>query len=224
MTDIQTKLISLQDVKYAEFNRSLVPGVPADRMIGVRVPLLRKMAKQLDKAEAERFISVLPHEYYEEYLLHGFIIERIKDFDRCMDEIERFLPYVDNWAVCDTVTPPVFGKDLPRLCGYIESWLASDRTYTVRYAIRMLMRFFLDGEFSPEYPEAVAAVSSDDYYVNMMRAWYFATALAKRYDDILPYLTERRLDIWTHNKTLQKAKESYRISTEQKAFLASLKI
>ncbi len=224
MTDIQKKLFSLQDLKYKAFQGSLIPTVPNLSIIGVRVPILRKLASQLSDGEAREFINVLPHDYYDEYLLHGFIIERIKDFDACLAALEMFLPYIDNWAVCDTVTPRVLGKNLPRLLEYIDRWIKSPHTYTVRYAVRMLMRFYLDGAFSPDYPRMVADISSPDYYVNMMRAWYFATALSKRYDDIIIYLTERRLDEWTHDKTIQKAKESYRITDWQKAFISSLKI
>lgn len=219
------RLFELQDLKYKEFQCRLMPNVDPDAVIGVRTPELRKLAKELSKLpEAAKFLAILPHKYYEENNLHGFLIETIRDYDACIAAIEAFLPYVDNWATCDLMSPKVFKKHLPELYGKIKVWLTSDLTYTVRFGIEMLMSLYLDDEFQPEMLELVADVHSDEYYINMMVAWYFATALAKKYDAALPYIKARRLKKWTHNKTIQKAVESYRISGEVKAYLRTLKV
>ena len=224
MTEIQEKLISLADPAYRDFTLPLLPGLAPERMIGVRMPAMRALAKELYRAGAyEDFFAALPHDYHEENCLHAFLIGEIRDAERCLDEIERFLPYVDNWAVCDTIRPKTFRKNRAALLERIPVWLASGENYTIRFGIGMLMCHFLDDAFRPEYLDWAADVRSGEYYVNMMIAWYFATALAKQYESALPYLGNRRLDRWTHNKTIQKAVESYRVSEERKAYLKTLK-
>jgi 3-methyladenine DNA glycosylase AlkD len=225
MTEIQEKLFALRDPQYGEFQRKLMPTVSPDAVIGVRTPELRKLAKALDgRPEAEEFLAALPHRYYEENNLHAFLIESSGDFRRTIGLLEAFLPYVDNWATCDSMSPKAFRKHPPELLPEIRRWIGSSETYTIRFGIEMLMNFYLDGEFRPEYLALVAALRSEEYYVNMMIAWFFATALAKQYDAALPYLKERRLASWTHNKTIQKAVESYRIPDERKAYLKSLRV
>ena len=222
--NITDTLLSMQDEKYKQFNCKLIPTVDPDTVIGVRVPMLRKLAKELNgTTEAQAFLSELPHKYYEENNLHAFLIALTKDYDNCIAELEQFLPYIDNWATCDGLSPKVFKKHLPELLEHIKVWIASEHTYTVRFAIGMLMQLYLDDAFDKQYTDLVAAVQSKEYYVNMMRAWYFATALAKQYDTAVVYLENQRLDVWTHNKTIQKAIESYRITDEQKQYLRSLK-
>lgn len=194
-------------------------------VIGVRVPQLRRLAKELkDSAQAAEFMAALPHEYHDENLLHALLINENKDFWLCMEELEAFLPYVDNWAVCDMLGPKVLAKDKERLRENILSWLESPHTYTRRFAICMLMSHFLDGDFREEYLELVAALRSEEYYLRMMQAWYFATALAKQYDSAVKYIEGRRLESWTHNKSIQKARESFRVSPEHKAYLKTLKV
>jgi len=222
---VQAKLIALQDLKYKEFQCKLMPTINSDTVIGVRTPELRKLAREFAKApEASEFIKILPHKYYEENNLHGFLIETIKDYDAAMAAVEAFLPYIDNWATCDLISPKVFKKHLPELYEKIKVWLKSDRTYTVRFGIGMLLGFYLDEAFRPEMLDLVADVHSEEYYINMMIAWYFATALAKQYNATLPVIQERRLEKWTHNKAIQKAIESYRISDETKTYLRTLKV
>ena len=222
--EITDRLFEMQDQKYRDFNSSLIPGVKKDLVIGVRTPLLRRFAKELGREDTELFLSSLPHRYLEENTLHGFLISEIRDYDRCISELDRFLPYVDNWSTCDGILPKAFKKNTYRLIIKIREWVASKDTYTVRFAIGMLMRHYLDDDFKTEYSDIVSFVKSNEYYINMMRAWYFATALAKQYDAVLPYIKEKRLDRWTHNKTIQKAVESYRITDEQKAELRALRI
>jgi len=201
-----------------------MPTISPDVIIGVRTPALRKLAKETAKStEVERFLQELPHTYYEENNLHAFLIEGIKDFDACIAALNEFLPYVDNWATCDMMAPKVLKTNLPKLYEWIKIWIASGETYTIRFGVNMLMKYYLEEVFLPEYAELVASIRSEEYYVKMVVAWYFATALAKQYEAVLPYLTEHRLDVWTHNKTIQKAVESYRITPEQKLFLKSLK-
>lgn len=222
--EITTKLFSLKDTAYRDFQVKLIPGMDAQKEIGVRTPELRKLAKELAKREDIReFLNDLPHQYFDENQLHAFILSGEKDFEKCMEDLERFLPYVDNWATCDQTSPKVFRKHRKELLESINRWIESEHTYTVRFAIKMLMEHFLDEDFDPIYPEMVATVRSEEYYIRMMIAWYFATALAKRYDAVLPYLKQEKLDVWTHNKTIQKAVESYRITEEQKIYLKSLK-
>ncbi len=202
-----------------------MPTVDPDTVIGVRMPALRKLAKDFaETPEAAEFLQALPHRYYEENNLHGLLISAMRDYGEAVAALDAFLPCVDNWATCDLIRPKVFQKHLPELLEKIEVWLASDRTYTVRFGLEMLMTFYLDNAFRPEYLEMAAGVRSGEYYVNMMIAWYFATALAKQYDAALPYLRERRLDPWTHNKAIQKAIESCRVTDEQKAYLRTLKV
>ena len=223
--EIRQSLFELQDIKYRDFQVKLIPGKDTETMIGVRTPELRKLAKQMLKREdIGEFLRDLPHRYFDEDQLHAFIVSGIKEYGKCMEELMRFLPFVDNWATCDQMSPGVFKKRKPELLAEIREWLGSEHTYTVRFGIGMLMQHFLDEDFDPAYPELVAGVHSEEYYVNMMIAWYFATALAKQYDAVLPFIEGRRLDPWTHNKTIRKAVESYRISDEQKEYLKSLKV
>ncbi len=224
MKEITDRLFELQDKKYRELQKKIVPTVDPDTLIGVRTPELRRYAKELLREGGHLpFLDELPHRYFDENQLHAFIVSELKDYGECVSRINAFLPYVDNWATCDQTSPKVFKKHTAELLGQIEAWIASGKTYTVRFGIGMLMQHYLDGGFRPEYLETVAGVNSDEYYVNMMRAWYFATALAKQYDAAIPYIEDHRLDTWTHNKTIQKAVESYRITPEQKEYLKSLK-
>ena len=223
--EIQKELFENRDLKYAEFQGKLIPGKDPDKVLGIRTPVLRKLAKTLVKREdISEFLDDLPHRYFDEDQLHAFIISEMKDYKRCMEELQKFLPYVDNWATCDQMSPKIFKKHRSELLGCIREWIKSDRTYTVRFAVGMLMEHFLDEDFSVKYPEMVSKVRSDEYYVNMMIAWYFATALAKQYDPVLPFIENRKLDVFAHNKAIQKAIESYRITDEKKAYLRTLKI
>ena len=225
INEIREHLFSMQDTKYRDFQAKLIPTAEASSVIGVRTPALRKYAAELlRQGDYEVFLSDLPHQYFDENQLHAFVLSGIKDYEICMEELCRFLPYVDNWATCDQMSPKVFKKHKPELLEQIGKWIKSDETYTVRFAIGMLMEHFLDADFDPAYPKMVAAVRSEEYYVNMMIAWYFATALAKQYDAVLPYIEDRKLEVWTHNKTIQKSVESYRITPEQKAYLKRLKV
>ncbi|RKW44655.1 MAG: DNA alkylation repair protein [Lachnospiraceae bacterium] len=225
LDEIRDELFKMQDIGYRDFNSKLIPTVKKEDMIGVRTPELRKYAKKLLKEEGvEDFLHSLPHKYFDENQLHAFIISEIKDFKLCIDELINFLPYLDNWATCDQLSPKIFKKYRNDLLPHIYEWLKSDKTYTVRFGIGMLMEHFLDEDFKSEYPEMVAAVRSEEYYINMMTAWYFATALAKQYESILPFIEGNKLDTWTHNKSIQKAIESNRINAEQKNYLKGLKI
>ena len=222
--NIREMLLSLQDGKFAAFQARLIPNVAPERILGVRTPELRKLAKQLrGSSDAEAFLNTLPHEFFEENNLHAVLLCGIKDFERCVQAVEDFLPYVDNWATCDQLRPKAFARNRQALLPRIRSWLDSDRTYTQRFGIGMLMSHFLDEDFRDVYLSWVSDIHSAEYYVNMMIAWYFATALAKQYKAALPYIEERRLDPWVHNKTIQKALESYRVSEEHKACLKTLK-
>jgi 3-methyladenine DNA glycosylase AlkD len=225
MYTITAELFRLQDTGYAAMQVRIIPTVSADRIIGVRTPALRALAKELARDPgAASFLSSLPHRYFDENQLHAFVISLEKDFDTCVAQVEAFLPYIDNWATCDQLSPKAFKKTPEKLLPYVRKWIRSDRTYTVRFGTGMLMENFLDEDFDRVYPDMVAGIRSDEYYINMMTAWYFATALAKRYDEILPYIEGHRLDTWTHNKAIQKSVESYRISNEQKAYLKTLKL
>ena len=225
MTETEKRLFELQDEKYREFQIKLMPTVDPASVIGVRTPELRKLAKELLKRnDYDAFLDMLPHDHFDENQLHAFILSGMKDYEKCMAGVCSFLPFVDNWATCDQLSPKVFGKNKADLLAHIKEWLKSDKTYTVRFAVGMLMEHFLGEDFDIAYPEMVAAIRSDEYYVNMMRAWYFATALAKQYDAALPFIEDKRLDKWTHNKAIQKSVESYRINPEQKEYLKSLKI
>ena len=223
--DIQSKLFELQDIKYRDFHAKLMPTVNKEKIIGVRIPVLRSFAKEFGKTkEAKLFLQVLPHSYYEENNLHGLLLEQIKDYEKCLQELERFLPFIDNWATCDLLAVRTVKKHLDVFIEEVYRWIQSQHTYTIRFGIGMLMRYYLDENFQMEYPEKVMQICSKEYYVNMMTAWFFATALAKQWDAAIPYLEQNRLDPWTHNKTIQKARESYRITTEQKEYLKRLKV
>lgn len=223
-SDIQKTLFSMQDKKYAAFQAKLTPNLTLEDFIGVRTPDLKKFAKQLYKeGDYQEFLNDLPHKYFDENQLHAFIIAEIKDYDTCIKEVNNFLPYVNNWATCDQLSPKSFKKNKDKLLKEIKVWIKSKETYTVRFAIGNLMRHYLEEDYDVKYPEMVSKVKSDEYYINMMIAWYFATALAKQYDSVLPYVTDNKLDVWTHNKTIQKAVESDRITPQQKDYLKSFK-
>ena len=214
LNQIKSDLFGMQDVKHKEFHTKLIPTVDKDTIIGVRIPDLRKMAKELSKKEdIDIFLNTLPHQYYEENNIHAFIIETEKNYDKCVEKINTFLPFVNNWATCDSMRPNVFAKNKEKLITEIEKWINSKDTYTVRFGIECLMT----------YLQSVCDIQSEEYYINMMRAWYFATALAKQYDSTVKYIENKNLDTWTHNKTIQKAVESYRITKEQKTYLKTLK-
>ncbi len=222
---LQEQLFDLQDKAYADFQSKLLPTVSHETVIGVRTPDLRKMAKQICKTPAaQEFMQALPHRYFDENQLHAFILSEEKDFDTCIAELEQFLPYVDNWATCDQLSPRCFKKHTTELLSYIRRWMKSTHTYTIRFGMGMLMRYYLDGEFKPEFLEWVASIKSDEYYIRMMQAWFFATALTKQWDSTLPYIEQHRLHPWMHNKTIQKAIESYRITDEQKALLRTFRV
>ena len=224
MRQITEALFSMQDEKYRAFHGALMPTVERERIIGVRMTALRRYATALaKKPEAALFLLDLPHTYYEENNLHALLLMREKDFDVLMPQLEHFLPEIDNWATCDLFKPACFAQNRKGLLPYLSEWLRSDRPYTVRFAIEMLMTHYLREDFSPEYPAWVAAVSSEHYYVRMMQAWYFATALAFRYEELLPYLTQERLSPWVRQKTIQKAVESLRLSPAQKEELKALR-
>ena len=214
------RLLVLQDLAYRDFQRKLIPNINPDSIIGVRTPELRKLSRRADV----NFRKSLPHTYFEENQIHAFSLEKMENFDNLMDEVEAFLPFVDNWATCDQLRPKIFGKSQERLLPYIRRWLKSDHPYTVRFAMEMLMLHYLGDCFDAEFPALVASVQMDDYYVRMMATWYFATALSVRYDEIIPYLEQHRLIPWIHNKTIQKCVESTRISAEQKRYLKTLRI
>lgn len=223
--EIAVELFRMRDEDYAQMQAKIIPTVAANRIIGVRTPALRAFAKSLYKdSETVGFLSCVPHQYFDEDQLHAFVISLEKNFDKCIEEVDAFLPFIDNWATCDQLSPKVFKKEPEKLLPYIQTWIKSDRTYTIRFAIGMLMQHFLDEGFDTKYADMVAEVRSEEYYINMMIAWYFATALAKQYESVLPYLEEKRLDDWTHNKAIQKSVESYRITNEQKAYLKTLKL
>ena len=219
--NIEKELFKLQDAEYRDFHARLVPNLEKEAIIGVRLPKLRALAKEL-KPQAEEFFKELPHRYYEENTLHAVLISEISDFDKCVEELDRFLPYVDNWATCDSMRPKSFKRNRKKLITHIEKWLGSSHTYTVRFAIGMLMTHFLDEDFDERYMEKVSSIKSDEYYINMMIAWYFQVALVKKWEFALPYLKEKRLPPRVHNKAIQKARESYRMTQEQKELLKSL--
>ena len=221
---IQKELFSRQDKEYMKFLSKLTPNVSEDTIIGVRIPEIRKLAKKLVKNnEYEDFLKELPHKYYDENLLHGAIISENKDFENCIELLNSFLPFVDNWAVCDTISPKIFKKHKKELIEKIKEWSQSDKTYTCRFGVEMLMTHFLDEDFKKEYLEMVANIHSEEYYVKMVVAWFFATALAKQWDYAVIYLENNRLDVWVHNKTIQKARESLRILEDKKGYLKGLK-
>lgn len=222
--EIRGELFRMQDTEYGDFQSKLMPAVERETVIGVRTPALRKYARELAKRENIRvFLEDLPHTWFDENQLHAFILSEMKEFDSCVAGVLAFLPYVDNWATCDQMSPKVFKKHRGELLPYIRKWLAADDTYTVRFAAGMLMEHFLDEEFEPYVLEMAAGIHSEEYYVRMMIAWFFATALVKQYGQTISYLEQGRLDVWTHNKTIQKAIESYRITPDKKEYLRSLK-
>lgn len=220
LTKLQKQLFELQDLKYRDFHSKLMPETDKETVIGIRTPVLRKFAKEFaGTSEAEAFLRQLPHRYYEENNLHMMLITGIKDYEKCMEEIQRFLPCIDNWATCDYPAPKCFARHKDQVLEEAKRWISSGETYVIRYGIGMLMRLFLDEDFSSEYLEMAAAVQSQEYYVNTMIAWYFATALAKQWDATVPYIEQHKLSDWVHRKTVQKAVESYRITPEQKEYL-----
>lgn len=218
---IISDLINMRDEKFARFNASLIPTTESKNVIGVRTPELKKYAKTI--SNPEKFLCNLPHKYFEENQIHAFILSNIRDFDQCVNLVDTFLPYIDNWATCDQLIPKSFAKNPDKLLLWINKWIKSRHTYTVRFAIGLLMRFYLGDKFDFEYANMVANIKSDEYYINMMRAWYFATALAKNWDIAIKIIESKKLDTWTHNKTIQKANESFRITTAQKKYLIGLK-
>ncbi len=223
--EIREELFKLQDKKYRDFQSKLIPNINLDAVIGVRTPELRKLAKKFEKEKKiSEFLNKLPHKYFDENQLHAFILSERKDYKKCIEELNIFLPFIDNWATCDQLSPKIFKKNKTDLLKEINKWISSTHTYTVRFGIGMLMQHFLDEDFDIKYPKTIAKIRSEEYYVNMMIAWYFATALAKQYDSIIPFIENKKLDKWTHNRSIQKAIESYRITPEQKEYLKSLKI
>ena len=223
--EITERFFALQDLKYKILQGKLIPNIPPERIIGVRTPALRALANELHRREdIEDFLSALPHRYFEENQLHAFVLSLGSNYDTTLERLGAFLPYVDNWATCDQMSPKVFRKHHAELLAAVDHWLGSEHPYTIRFAIGMLMQHYLDEDFREEYPARVAALRSGEYYVNMMIAWYFATALAKRWDETLSYIERRRLDPWTHNKAIQKALESDRVSDAAKEYLRTLKI
>lgn len=224
MEEIRKRLFALQDLSYRDFQSTLMPDIDKERIIGIRTPQLRALAKEIwREGKAGTVFFGQPHFYYEEKNLHGMLIEFIRDYDTCIAELERFLPSVDNWATCDMVSPKVLGKHRERLLEQISLWLQSDHVFTVRYGLGMLMRYYLDEDFKPEYLRMAAETDREAYYVRMMVAWYFATALYKQYDSAIPFIEKRRLPQWTHNKAISKACDSKRITEKQKAYLRSLR-
>ncbi len=222
--EIRSELFRLQDPGYRDLQLKIVPTADKESVIGVRTPALRQLAKEYVKRDdVSLFLNDLPHKYFDENQLHAFILSLMKDAEECIKLVDKFLPFVDNWATCDQMSPKVFKKHKDLLLKYVNVWIGSDHTYVKRFAIGMLMEHFLDEDFKTSYLTKVSKIRSDEYYVNMMVAWYFATALAKQYEETLPYIEKQKLDIWTHNKTIQKAVESYRITPEQKEYLKTLK-
>ena len=222
--NIKEELLALQDISYADFQAKLTPNIPRDLFIGVRVPKARKLAKRIvEEPETSKFLKDLPHKYYDENMLHGLLISEMKDYDACIEAVDEFLPYVDNWAVCDIMSPKIFKKNKKALLEKIKEWSKSEEEYTCRFGLEMLMSHFLDDDFKPEYLEIPLSVNNDEYYVKMMIAWFFATALAKQWDATIKHIEDQRLDTWAHNKAIQKARESKRITSKQKEYLKSLK-
>lgn len=220
----------MQDIPYKNFQSALIPNLPQEKFIGIRTPALKAFARDLLLTQKKEnsgflgeFLSELPHMYFDEDQLHAFIISDQKDFDSCICALEKFLPYINNWATCDQLSPKIFKKNKEKLLPFVKKWILSERVYTVRFAISMLMKHFLDDDFSEEYPKMVCSVKNDDYYVKMMVAWYFATALAKQYDSVVSYIEQKKLEPWTHNKAIQKACESFRVKDEHKEYLRTLK-
>ena len=224
MNDWQKQLFELQDKKYGDFQSALMPTVDREAVIGIRQPVLRQFAKEFSRSgDVESFLARLPHDYYEENKLHMMLITGIRDYDQCISEVERFLPYINNWATCDFAAPKCFSKHKDDLLVHIRRWISSEQTYTIRYGIGMLMRLYLDDDFRPEYLDMVGGIRSEEYYVNMMIAWYFATALTKQWETAVPWIEEKRLPGWVHRKAIQKAVESYQITDDRKAYLKTFR-
>ncbi|WP_455257958.1 DNA alkylation repair protein [Peptoniphilus asaccharolyticus] len=218
-------MFGLQDLEYAEFQSKLVPTIDRELFIGVRVPVLRKLAKEIIKGENHlEFLNELPHRYYDENMLHSIILSELKDYDLCLELVEKFLPYVDNWAVCDSLSPKSFSKHKIELMDKIRQWSSSKKVYTCRFGLEMIMKHFMDEDFKEEYLKIPLAIHSEEYYINMMIAWLFATSLAKQWDSTILLIEDKSLSTWVHNKTIQKACESFRIKKEQKVYLRELKI
>ena len=225
MDKIRNKLFKLQDIKYRDLQVKIIPNIDSENIIGVRTPLLRNYAKELiNNNEYKDFLNDLPHKYFDENQLHAFIVSELKDYNECISYINRFLPYVDNWATCDQMSPKIFKKNHDNLIEQAKLWIKTKDTYTIRFGIGVLMQHYLDDDFKKEYLDLVSSIRSDEYYVNMMIAWYFATALAKQYKHVIKYIENHKLDVWTHNKAIQKAIESYRITDDQKIYLKGLKV
>ncbi len=221
---IRETLEQYRDDSSRDFSAKIVPNVDKSKILGIKVPFLRKLAKEIFKNnQYESFLNELPHKYFEENLLHGFIIQQIKNYDLALIETKRFLPYVDNWAVSDTFAPKVFKKNLDKLISEIKIWLKSNDTYIIRFGTTCLMDFYLDDAFKEEYLNLLIPINSDEYYINMAIAWYYATALAKQYEPTIKIIENKLLSRWIHNKTIQKANESYRVTDEHKQYLKSLK-
>lgn len=222
---LREELLELKNESNADFQAKLMPGIARETVLGIKIPILRTVEKKYrNTVESEKFIKELPHKYFDENLLHGIFISNLNDYDRVIEELEQFFPYIDNWAVCDTIRPKAFKKHKAELLTKIREWISSEKTYTIRFGIEMLMTYYLDESFEDEYLELVAGVRSEEYYVNMMIAWYFATALAKQWDATFPYIESKKLPLWVHNKSIQKARESFRITEDQKIILKSLKM
>ena len=221
-TQIQSDLLNMSDKKDADFIAKLIPNIPAATIIGIKTPLLKQYIKNLENTSI--FVDTLPHKYFEENQLHAFILSQVRDFEQCIIATEKFLPFIDNWATCDQLRPKCFAKNTDKLLPFIKTWMKSKHIYTVRFAIGMLMSFYLGNRFDSKYADMVAGIKTDEYYLKMMQAWYFATALYKNWDEVIPVLENKRLDSWTHNKTIQKARESRRITDTQKEYLNKLKI
>ena len=229
ISDIKKELFKNADKKYKNFQKPLIPSVSEEKMIGVRTPVLKELAKNINKDIKKDdiykgFLNKLPHKYFEENQLHAFLISEIKDFDECIKDINKFLPYVDNWATCDQLSPKIFKKYKIELLKEIDKWIKSKHIYTVRFGIKILMSHFLDEDFDKKYIDIVTKIKSNEYYINMMRAWFFATALAKQYDETIKYIENNKLDKFTHNQTIKKAIESFRVSVSHKKYLSSLKM
>lgn len=218
---IISDLLKIQDKKFAKFTANLMPNIPSQNVIGVRTPDLRKYAKTVP--DPNNFLNDVPHKYFEENQIHAFILSDIRDFETCINLVDKFLPYIDNWATCDQLIPKVFAKNTNKLLPHIKKWIKSGHTYTVRFAIGLLMRFYLGDKFDLKYSDIVINIKSNEYYVNMMRAWYFATALAKNWDSVIDIIENKKLDLWTHNKTIQKSIESFRVTPMQKKHLVKFK-
>ncbi|MGP1489298.1 MAG: DNA alkylation repair protein [Peptoanaerobacter stomatis] len=225
MKSVIEQLFELQDLSYKDFHKKLIPNIDEDNIIGVRTPVLRKFAKEFAKSELkDEFLNSLPHKYYDENNLHAFVIEAIKDYDECINKIDEFLPYIDNWATCDSLSPKIFKKHKKEVYDKIKIWIKSDKTYTVRFAIVTLLANYLDDDFEEEMLTLVTDIKSEEYYINMAIAWYVSMALVKQYDSTIKLIQSKKLDKFTHNKSIQKAIESYRVDDDKKKYLRTLKI